>query len=115
MWHGTNCYDRGSYEQSSESAAPKILTRLIKHFNLILEPISMMASDEKSDKVPSALYFDGEDETKWEAWSFKMLAYAQEKGHKEAFTLKFTFGANLDECDKKAKKFEWRLHGRTSL
>ena len=45
-----------------------------------------MASEDKDERDTKSLYFDGEDETKWEAWSFKMMAYAQKKGHAEAFT-----------------------------
>jgi hypothetical protein len=54
----------------------------------------MMASDEKSVKVASALSFDGEDKTKWESWSFKMLAYAQKRGYEDAFTTVFEFASN---------------------
>jgi hypothetical protein len=42
-------------------------------------------SKEEREKTESALYFDGEDGTKWEAWEFKMMAHAGKKGHEEAF------------------------------
>ena len=43
-----------------------------------------MAKDK--NELSKALHFDGEEYSKWDAWSFKMVAYAAKKGHEEAFT-----------------------------
>jgi hypothetical protein len=45
----------------------------------------------------SSLHFDGEDATKWEVWSFKMLAYAAKKGHKAAFLTDYQLGADEEK------------------
>jgi hypothetical protein len=42
-------------------------------------------------KMSNALYFDGKGDSKWDAWAFKMLAYASKKGHKQAFLKDFKF------------------------
>jgi hypothetical protein len=42
-------------------------------------------SKEETERTESALCFDGEDGTKWEAWEFKMMLHAGKNGHKEAF------------------------------
>ena len=44
-----------------------------------------MTDDDKEVKTTSSLCFNGEDDTKWEAWSFKMLAHAAKKGYESAF------------------------------
>ena len=62
-----------------------------------------MADDDKKDTAREALYFDGEDQTKWEAWSFKMLAYADKKGHEEFFTEEFKFGEDKKKWDEEEK------------
>jgi hypothetical protein len=51
-----------------------------------------MAYDSKRS-IEKTLHFDGVDDTKWDAWSFKMFAFASKKmGHKDAFTTNFEFG-----------------------
>jgi hypothetical protein len=47
-------------------------------------------SKEERERLESALCFDGEDSTKWEAWEFKVMACAGKKGHEEAFVTKKT-------------------------
>ncbi len=45
-----------------------------------------MADDkELKKKTTSALCFTGEDCTKWEAWSFKMLVFVAKEGCESAF------------------------------
>ena len=48
-----------------------------------------MSEKSSSRAEENALYFDGEDATKWDAWNFKMLAYAAKKGHEDAFTTEY--------------------------
>jgi hypothetical protein len=55
-----------------------------------------MTDDDKEVKTTSSLYFNGEDDTKWEAWSFKMLACAAKKGYKSAFTTDLSAVADPD-------------------
>ena len=70
---------------------------------------------EKSSRraEENALYFDGEDGTKWDAWQFKMLAYAAKKGHEDAFTTAYKFGADeskwttQDKANKVLMKAAW--------
>jgi hypothetical protein len=76
---------------------------------LISERFVEMTDEKSNMKTTTALYFDGKDETKWDAWAFKMLAYASKKGHKEAFLTKFKYGADESkwtEVEKANKKFE---------
>ena len=73
-----------------------------------------MASDDKNDKETRALYFDGEDETKWEAWSLKTLAYAQKKGHAEAFTKTFEFGSDESKWTEAEKAHKVKMQAAWS-
>jgi hypothetical protein len=56
--------------------------------------------------MSNALYFDGKDDSKWDAWAFKMLAYASKKGHKQVFLKDFKLSKDEDNWTdtKKAQK-----------
>jgi hypothetical protein len=66
-----------------------------------------MTVDDKEVKTTSSFCFNGEDDTKWEAWSFKMLACAAKKGCKSAFLTDLSAVVNpaalTDEEDKANK------------
>ena len=58
-------------------------------------------------RMSDALYFDGKDDSKWDAWAFKMLAYAAKKGHKQAFLKDYVFASEDEEDwteDEKSQK-----------
>jgi hypothetical protein len=65
-----------------------------------------MTGDDKEVKTTSSLCFNGEDDAKWEAWSFKMLAHAAKKGHKSAFSTDLSVVANPEPLtdEEKANK-----------
>ena len=54
-------------------------------------------AEDRNDAVMKTLHFDGEDETKWDTWRFKMLACAGKKGHKESFLTDYQFGEDKDK------------------
>jgi hypothetical protein len=61
----------------------------------------MKITSEKEDYT-KALYFNGEDESKWTIYEFKMLAFAAKKGWKAQFTEKYEHPesrADWDEVD----------------
>ncbi len=60
-------------------------------------------AEDRNDAVMKTLHFDGEDETKWDTWRFKMLAYAGKKGHKEAFLTDYKFGEDKEKWSDKEK------------
>jgi hypothetical protein len=74
-----------------------------------------MADNKTESKVTAnALYFDGSDDSKWDAWAFKMLAYAAKKKHKKAFTTKFVFGPNEAEWTEVEKANKVLMEGAWS-
>jgi hypothetical protein len=70
-----------------------------------------MTDNDKEVKTTSSLYFNGEDDTKWEAWSFKMLAHAAKKGCESAFATDLSAVANPDALTDQEKANKVTMEG----
>ena len=75
-------------------------------------------SKETGSSVTRSLFFDGSDKSKWAIWSFKLLAYANDKDCEDAFTSIFIIPTDektwTDEnkADMKRIKRAWGILAR---